>query len=153
MPALPYDDTNIFARILRGELPCHTIHEDGKTLAFLDVMPRTHGHTLVIPKAPSRNILDIDESDLMALIAGVKRIARAAKQAFHADGVTIQQFNETAGGQMIFHTHFHILPRWEGVALKPHSGKMADQSKLKADAELVRTAFNTLKAEGKFQPC
>src|SRR3982751_5675215 len=103
MPA--YDPQNVFAKILRGELPCHKVYEDEKTFAFLDIMPRADGHVLVVPKNPSRNILD----------------------AAPADGLTIQQFNERAGGQVVFHLHVHILPRWEGIPLRPHTGQMADQ--------------------------
>ncbi|QPC45141.1 HIT family protein [Kaustia mangrovi] len=136
-----YDESNIFARILRGELPCNKVYEDDATLAFLDIMPRTDGHTLVIPKAPSRNILDIADADLAAVMATTQKIARAVIPAFGADGVTVQQFNEQAGGQVIFHTHVHILPRWDGVELKPHTGEMADQEVLAGHAETLRAAL------------
>ncbi len=136
-----YDESNIFARILRGELPCNKVYEDDATLAFLDIMPRTDGHTLVIPKAASRNILDIADADLAAVMATTQKIARAVIPAFGADGVTVQQFNEQAGGQVIFHTHVHILPRWDGVALKPHTGEMADQEVLAGHAETLRAAL------------
>ena len=114
-----YDANNIFARILRGELPCHKVYEDDRTLAFLDIMPRAPGHTLVIPKAPARNFLDVKPADLSQLITTTQRIARAAVKAFAADGLTLQQFNEAAGGQVVFHLHFHIIPRKDGVALRP----------------------------------
>ncbi len=107
-----YDDNNIFAKILRGEMPCHRVFEDDVALAFMDIMPRITGHTLVIPKFPARNLLDADPDGLAELIKRVQTISRAAKAAFKADGITVQQFNEQAGGQVIFHLHFHILPRF-----------------------------------------
>ena len=136
-----YDPENIFAKIIRGEIPAHKVHEDDKTLAFMDIMPRTEGHTLVIPKAASRNMLDIGEDDLCALMKTVRKVARAVKKAYGADGVLIQQFNEPAAGQVIFHTHVHILPRFEGVPLKPHTGEMADNDALAASAEKIRDAL------------
>jgi histidine triad (HIT) family protein len=114
-----YDPSNIFAKILRGELPCYKVYEDAKTLAFLDIMPRAPGHTLVLPKTPARNILDISTGDLAQVMAAVQKIAKASVAAFGADGVTIQQFNEAAGGQVVFHLHVHVIPRKAGVALKP----------------------------------
>jgi histidine triad (HIT) family protein len=129
-----YDPNNIFAKILRGEMPCHKVFEDDKTLAFMDIMPRVDGHTLVIPKAPSRNILDIGASDLQHLILIVQKIAQAAKEAFAADGITMGQYTESAGGQVVFHTHFHVLPRHTGVDLRP-AGVMADQGLLSEHAK------------------
>ena len=117
MPA--YDPNNIFARILRGELPCHKVYEDDKTLAFLDIMPRAPGHTLVLPKAPSRNLLDIEPADLAHVMQVAQKIARAQIKVFGADGITLQQFNESAGGQVVFHLHVHVVPRRDGVAMKP----------------------------------
>ncbi len=117
MPA--YDPNNIFAKILRGELPAHKVYEDDRAFAFLDIMPRAPGHTLVIPKAPARNLLDVAPADLAHVMAVVQKIARAAMQAFVADGITVQQFNEPAGGQVVFHLHVHIIPRKDGVPLKP----------------------------------
>ena len=114
-----YDPTNIFAKILRGDLPCHKVYEDDRAFAFLDIMPRAPGHTLVIPKAPTRNILDVAPADLAHVMAVVQRIAKAAIAAFGADGITVQQFNEPAGGQVVFHLHVHIIPRKDGVQLKP----------------------------------
>ncbi|HXX04990.1 MAG TPA: HIT family protein [Xanthobacteraceae bacterium] len=114
-----YDPNNVFAKILRAELPAHKVFDDDKTFAFLDIMPRAPGHTLVIPKAPVRNILDIAPDDLAHLIKVTQTIARAAVKVFAADGLTLQQFNEPAGGQIVFHLHFHIIPRKIGVALKP----------------------------------
>jgi histidine triad (HIT) family protein len=136
-----YDPDNIFAKILRGELPCHKVLEDDSTLVIMDIMPRGDGHALVIPKAPSRNILDIGTNDLAALYAKVQQIARAAIAAFDADGITIQQFNEPAGGQVVFHTHVHVIPRHAGVSLKPHSGERADDATLAAQAEKLRAAL------------
>jgi len=114
-----YDPNNIFAKILRGELPCYKVYEDDKTLAFLDIMPRTIGHSLVLPKAPARNILDIGAEDLAHVMAVTQKVARGAMKAFSADGVTIQQFNEGAGGQVVFHLHVHVIPRKTGVPMKP----------------------------------
>jgi histidine triad (HIT) family protein len=114
-----YDPNNIFARILRGELPCCKVYEDDKALAFLDIMPRSPGHTLVLPKAPARNILDIAPDDLAHVSKVAQKIAKAAMVVFKADGITVQQFNEPAGGQVVFHLHVHVIPRQDGVALKP----------------------------------
>ena len=117
MPA--YDSNNIFAKILRGELPSYKVYEDDKALAFLDIMPRAPGHTLVIPKAPARNILDVAPDDLAHVMAVAQKIARATVKVFGADGVTVQQFNEPAGGQVVFHLHVHVIPRKAGVPMKP----------------------------------
>jgi histidine triad (HIT) family protein len=116
---MSYDPNNIFAKILRGELPAYKVYEDDKALAFLDIMPRVPGHTLVIPKAPARNILDIEANDLAELIKRVQIVSRAAVKAFAADGLTVQQFSESAGGQVVFHLHVHVMPRKTDVALKP----------------------------------
>ena len=114
-----YDPNNIFAKILRGELPCYKVYEDDKALAFLDIMPRAPGHTLVLPKAPARNLLDVPP-DILAHVATVaQKVAKAGMTAFGADGITVQQFNEGAGGQVVFHLHVHIIPRKQGVAMKP----------------------------------
>lgn len=137
-----YDDQNVFAKILRGEMPSHKIYEDDRTFAFMDIMPRADGHSLVIPKNRARNLLDADPSDLAALMATVQKVGRATMQVFAADGLTIQQFNEPAGGQVVFHLHVHILPRWEGVALRPHTGEMADMAVLAEHAEKMRTALS-----------
>jgi len=117
MPA--YDPNNIFAKILRGEMPCYKVYEDNKALAFLDIMPRAPGHALVLPKAPARNILDVSPDDLAHVIKLAQKIAKASVEVFGADGVTIQQFNESAGGQVVFHLHVHVIPRRNGVAMKP----------------------------------
>lgn len=136
-----YDPDNIFAKILRGDLPSHRVYEDGNAVAFLDVMPQGAGHVLVVPKAASRNLLDADPAILGNLMAVVQKVAIAAKQAFGADGVTIMQFNEPASGQTVFHLHVHVIPRFAGVALKPHSGKMEDQAILAAHADKLRKAL------------
>jgi histidine triad (HIT) family protein len=136
-----YDDTNVFAKILRGELPSHKLYEDDATIAIMDVMPTADGHTLVIPKAPSRNILDADPATLTRIIPVVQKLARAVKAAFKADGVVVYQFNERASGQSVFHLHFHIVPRFDGVPQKPHGSKMEDQAVLAANAEKIRAAL------------
>jgi histidine triad (HIT) family protein len=136
-----YDDTNIFARILRGEIPADKVYEDGQIIAFMDVMPQGPGHTLVVPRARSRNLLDADPTELGAAMAVVQKIAIAAKAAFSADGVTVMQFNEPAGGQTVFHLHFHIIPRFDGTPLKRHSGEMEKPEILAANAEKIRKAL------------
>ncbi|WP_420332597.1 HIT family protein [Roseibium sp.] len=136
-----YDDQNVFAKILRGELPSHKVFEDEKTIVIMDIMPRGDGHILVVPKAPSRNILDIETDDLNAVMATVRKMAHAVIKAFGADGTTIQQFSEPAGGQVVFHTHVHVIPRFDGVSLRPHTGEMADNDILAANAEKIRAAL------------
>ena len=136
-----YDTNNIFARILRGELPAHKVFEDDKAFAFLDIMPRATGHTLVIPKAPVRTILDIAPDDLARMIKVVQTIARAAVKVFEADGLTIQQFNEPAGGQVVFHLHVHIIPRKTGVALKPPASFKEEPSVLSDQALRLAAAL------------
>ena len=136
-----YDPDNVFAKILRGELPCHKLYEDDDTFAFMDIMPRGDGHCLVIPKKPSRNIIDVEAGSLAAVAATTQRLARAVVKAFGADGVTVQQFNEEAGGQVVFHLHVHVIPRFAGVKLKPHTGQMEDQAVLAANAQKIRAAL------------
>jgi histidine triad (HIT) family protein len=137
----PYDDQNIFAKILRGEIPSTRVYEDDHVVAFMDVMPQGKGHTLVVPKAASRNLLDADAKVLGPLMAAVQKIARGVKTAFNADGVTIMQFNEPASGQTVFHLHLHVIPRFDGVPLRSHSGKMENAEVLKANAEMIRKAL------------
>jgi histidine triad (HIT) family protein len=139
-----YDSANIFARILRGELPCHKVYEDAQSLAFMDIMPRSPGHVLVVPKVAARTILDISAVDLAALMAAVQKVAGGVKRAMKADGLTIQQFNEAAGGQVVFHLHFHIIPRFDGVPMRPHTGAMALPEELAAYADQIRNAFDGL---------
>ena len=141
MSSQSYDDQNVFGKILRDELPCHKIYEDDNTLAFMDVMPRCAGHCLVIPKKPSRNLFDIKPDDLATLMTSVQLVMSAVKQAFNADGITVQQFNEPAGGQEVFHTHVHVLPRFDGVRLGPHTGVMADNDELAGNAQKIIATF------------
>ena len=137
--AMAYDDTNIFAKILRGELPCHKVYEDDHNFAFLDIMPRADGHTLVIPKAKAVNLFDISPDDLARLTGCIHRLAPLVRDAMEAEGIMIQQFNEAAAGQMVFHIHFHIVPRWPGEALRPPAQTMEDEDVLAAHAEKIRT--------------
>ena len=136
-----YDPDNVFARILRGDLPAHKLYEDEATFALMDIMPRGDGHCLVIPKAPARNILDVEPASLAAVTATTQKLARAVMKAFSADGVTVQQFNEQAGGQVVFHLHVHVIPRFEGVSLRPHTGQMEKPDVLVANAEKIRAAL------------
>jgi histidine triad (HIT) family protein len=138
---MSYDPDNIFARILRGEIPCHKVCEDAATLAFMDVMPMVDGHTLVIPKAPSRNLLDADPAVLGQTMAVVQRVTRAAIEAFGADGAQIRQYNEPAAGQTVFHLHVHILPMRQGDTIRPHTGVMADHGVLAKHAAMIRAAL------------
>lgn len=141
MTSPAYDSNNIFAKILKGEIPSVRVYEDEHTVAFMDVMPQSPGHTLVVPKSASRNLLDADPAALPHLIATVQKIAVAVQEAFDADGVYVAQFNEPAAGQTVFHLHFHIIPRHEGVALKPHSGKMEDGAILAENARKIVEAL------------
>lgn len=137
-----YDSDNIFAKILRGEIPAHRIYEDDATFVFMDIMPRADGHMLVIPKTPCRNMLDASPEQLAAVMATVQKISHAALEAFNAQGITLQQFNEAAGGQEVFHLHFHILPRRDGDALRP-PGKMAEPETLVEHANKMRAVLGT----------
>src|SRR6187431_316701 len=139
MPA--YDPNNIFAKILRGELPCYKIYEDDKALAFLDIMPRAPGHALVLPKAAARNILDISPDDLAHVIKVAQKIAKVSVEVFGADGITIQQFNESAGGQVVFHLHVHVIPRKEGVPMKPPASVKEEASVLSDQALKLSAAL------------
>jgi histidine triad (HIT) family protein len=133
-----YDENNVFAKILRGVLPCHRVFEDEVALAFMDVMPRVEGHVLVIPKVRARNLVDIAPADLAMLMPRVQTVGLAAQKAMQAPGLTLQQFNEEAGGQVVFHLHFHLLPRHPGVALKPPGGPMEKPEILAEQAERIR---------------
>ena len=137
-----YDQANVFAKILRGEMQATKLYEDERTFAFMDIMPRADGHTLVIPKAPIRTLLDAGPDDLAAVYATVQKVARAALAGMAADGLTIQQFNEPAGGQVVFHMHVHVLPRWDGVALRPHTGEMARGDVLAGHAAKIRATLD-----------
>jgi histidine triad (HIT) family protein len=140
---MAYDTDNIFAKILRGEIPSHKICEDDETFAFMDIMPRGPGHALVIPRKPARNILDVDPASLAAVMRTVQKIGRAAMKAFDAPGLTIQQFNEEAGGQVVFHLHVHVIPRFAGIALKPPAGPMEKPEVLAENAAKIRAALET----------
>jgi histidine triad (HIT) family protein len=139
MPA--YDPNNVFAKILRGELPSHKVYEDERAFAFLDIMPRAPGHTLVVPKAPARNILDVQPDDLAHVMAVAQKIAQAAVKVFGADGITVQQFNEPAGGQIVFHLHVHVIPRKQGVPLKPPASFNEDAAVLSDHALKLAAAL------------
>lgn len=135
-----YDDQNIFEKILSGEMPCAKVYEDGGTLAFMDVFPQARGHVLVIPRNPSRNLLEVAPKDIGRLFGTVQRVAAAVRTALKPDGIVITQFNGAAAGQTVFHTHVHIIPRFEGEALAGHgTGQMADMDELKKIAETIRT--------------
>jgi len=136
-----YDPNNIFAKILRGELPCHKVYEDDHVLAFLDIMPRAPGHTLVLPKSPARNLLDVDPADLGHVMTAAQKIARAAVKVFGADGITIQQFNESAGGQVVFHLHVHVIPRKASEPMKPPASLKEEPSVLSDQALKLAAAL------------
>lgn len=137
---MSYDPDNIFARILRQELPSETVYEDGETLVFMDIMPRADGHCLVIPKTPARNVLDASPDQLASVMRTVQKLSHAVMRAFGAEGVTIQQFNEDAGGQEVYHLHFHVLPRHSGISLRP-PGRMEEANVIKANAAKIRAAL------------
>jgi histidine triad (HIT) family protein len=137
-----YDPNNIFAKILRGELPCYKVYEDAKALAFLDIMPRSAGHTLVLPKSPVRNILDVNAEDLAHVMTVAQKVAKSAMQVFGADGITIQQFNEGAGGQVVFHLHVHIIPRKAGVTMKPPASEKEKPDVLAEHAKKLAAAIS-----------
>lgn len=127
---MTYDPTNIFAKILKGELPCHKVYEDDTALVMMDIFPQSKGHTLIIPKAASRNLLDADPAALSAVMPLVQRVANAVKAATNADGIRLAQFNESPAGQTVFHLHFHIIPAYEGIALGAHGGGKAEDAEL-----------------------
>jgi len=136
-----YDPNNVFAKILRGELPAYKVYEDEKSFAFLDIMPRAPGHALVLPKAAARNILDVEPDDLAHVMKVTQKIAKAGLKAFGAEGVTIQQFNESAGGQIVFHLHVHVIPRRAGIALKPPASEKEKPEVLAEHAERLAKAL------------
>lgn len=141
---MTYDANNVFAKILRGEIPCHKVYEDEDAIVFMDVMPQSTGHVLVVPKASSRNVLDADTAVLTKLLPLVQKVANAAKVAFSADGISIMQFNEPAGGQTVFHLHIHVIPRFAGVSLKSHTGKMEESAVLASHAEKLKAALSAV---------
>ena len=138
---MTYDPANIFARILKGELPCHKVYEDDTALVMMDIFPQSKGHTLIVPKAASRNLLDADPAALAAVMPLVQRVTRAVKSATNADGVRLAQFNEAPAGQTVFHLHFHVIPVYEGVPLGAHGGGKADDADLAALAKAIAAAL------------
>jgi histidine triad (HIT) family protein len=138
-----YDTNNIFAKILRGEIPCFKVYENDHALAFLDIMPRAPGHTLVIPKAPARNLLDISADDFAHVARASRLIARAAMPAFNADGMMIVQFSEPASGQEVYHLHMHVIPRFDGVALLPPASRKEDMKVLEGHAAKLIAALKS----------
>lgn len=143
---MSYRNDNIFARILRGELPAHKVYEDEHTLAFMDIMPQAEGHTLVIPKYPAQDLFDLPAEHLGPTMATTQRVARAVKQAFAAEGVMIAQLSGSAAGQTVFHIHFHILPRHSGIDFRMHARDMAPPELLAGHASRVRAALEALGA-------
>lgn len=136
-----YDPSNIFARIIKGEIPAHRVYEDADVLAMMDIFPQSRGHLLVVPKAPSRNLLDADPAVLAKTLPQVQRLARAVQKALSPDGIRIAQFNEAPAGQSVFHLHFHVIPVYEGVALGTHGGGKADDAELAALAKAIAGAL------------
>ena len=136
-----YDPNNIFAKIMRGEIPCHKVHEDAHTRAFMDVMPESDGHVLVIPKEPAEGVLDLSADGMTAMMATTQKIARAVDKALTPDGILLTQYNGAAAGQSVFHIHFHIVPRWEGVPMAPHGKVMVQAATLEPIAAKIRSAL------------
>ncbi len=137
-----YDPQNIFGKILRGEIPCHRVFEDDVVLAMMDLFPQSRGHTLVLPKAASRNILDADAAELARASACLPRLARAVKTATNADGLRVMQFNEAPAGQTVFHLHFHLIPIYAGTELGRHGQGQADAAELAALAKTIAAALD-----------
>jgi len=138
---MAYDPNNIFAKILRGQIPSVKVYEDDKTFAFMDVMPEAEGHVLVIPKEGAENILDLSAAGLAALMATTQKVAKAVDKALSPDGILLKQYNRAAAGQSVFHVHFHIVPRWEGVPLAPHGKVMVEAARLEPIAAKIRSAL------------
>tara|TARA_R110000868_G_scaffold10138_7_gene49546 strand:+ start:23795 stop:24226 length:432 start_codon:yes stop_codon:yes gene_type:complete len=132
-----YDPDNIFAKILRGDMPCVKVYEDESVLSFMDIFPQAPGHVLVVPKEAARNALEMSDEGLAAAMVRVKKIGNAVKAALAPDGIIITQFNGAPAGQTVFHVHFHIIPRKEGVALGAHGGKQADMEEITAQAKEI----------------
>ena len=131
----------IFDKILAGEIPSYKVYEDDKTFAFMDVMPEAEGHVLVIPKEGAENILDLSSAGLAALTATTQKIAKAVDKALSPDGILLKQYNRAAAGQSVFHVHFHIVPRWEGVPMAPHGKVMVEATRLEPIAAKIRSAL------------
>ncbi len=138
---MAYDNDNLFAKILRGEIPAHKVFEDEHTLAFLDVMPQSPGHTLVIPKIEAENLFDLDMESGAAVLRTVQKIAGALQVAFAADGIMLSQLNGPAAGQSVFHFHMHVIPRFDGVPLRRHTGDMENPEVLAGHAEKILAAL------------
>jgi len=138
---MAYDPNNIFAKILAGKIPSVKVHEDDKTFAFMDVMPEAEGHVLVIPKEGAENILDLSPAGLAALMAATQKVAKAVDKALAPDGILLKQYNRAAAGQSVFHVHFHIVPRWEGMPLAPHGKVMVEAARLEPIAAKIRSAL------------
>ena len=138
---MPYDPTNIFAKILRGEIPCVKVYEDSKTLAFMDVMPESDGHVLVVPKESAQDIFDLSADGLTAMMLTTQKVAKAVDKALQPDGIQLKQYNRAPAGQSIFHVHFHIVPRWEDAGLAPHGKVMVDATVLELIAAKIRSAL------------
>jgi histidine triad (HIT) family protein len=142
---MTYDSNNIFARIIRGEMPAYTVYEDEYTLAFMDVMPQSPGHTLVIPKTEAKNLFDLPISSATAVVATTQLVAAAAMEAFKADGIMLNQFNGEIAGQTVFHFHLHIVPRYEGVPLRRHTGDMEDSAVLEEQAAKIMAEISNMR--------
>ena len=143
---MAYDPKNIFAKILRGEIPAHKVYEDASTIAILDVMPQADGHTLIIPKAEAENLFDLEPAMAEAVMRVSQRVARAARQAFQSDGITLMQFNGLEAGQTVFHFHLHVIPRYAGQPLRAHGRGFADSAVLTSQAELLRAVLKSAPA-------
>jgi len=139
---MAYDRNNVFAKILRGEVPSAKVYEDNKTIAFMDVMPQADGHTLVIPKEEAENIFDLSPDGAAALMATTQKVAKAVKKALNAPGLMIAQLNGAPAGQSVFHVHFHVIPRSAGVDFRLHAREMEQPEKLKALAEKIKAALH-----------
>jgi len=138
---MAYDQQNVFARILRGELPCERVYEDEQTLAFMDLMPQSEGHTLVITREPAETLFDLSPEGAAACIRATQRVAGAVKRAFDLAGVLIVQVNGAVAGQTVPHVHFHIIPRRAGDRLLMHAAVKADLAQLRVNAERIRSCF------------
>ena len=136
-----YDPNNIFAKILRGEVPSVKVYEDERSLAFMDVMPQADGHVLVIPKEPVMDLFDLSPEGAAALMATTQKVAKAVKKALGPPGIMLVQLNGRAAGQSVFHVHFHIVPRSEGIDLKLHAREIENPDKLKAIAEKIKAVL------------
>jgi len=138
---IAYDPSNIFSKIIKGEIPSHKVYEDADVLVMMDIFPQSKGHVLIIPKAASRNLLDADPAVLARTIPLVQRVARAAQKALNPDGIRVVQFNEAPAGQSVFHLHFHVIPVYEGVEIGRHGQGKADDAELAAQAKAIAAAL------------